>query len=331
MSFEQFVARQMYGKVNGLGDRLEVMRHQIDWERFRPIIASVFFDDEKTGGRPHTDEVVIVRAMVLQACYSLSDQELEFQIHDRLSFRNFLGFPEHIPDFSTFWKTRERLKEAGKEGPIWSELQRQLDAKGYELQKGVIQDACFIDAPQGRRRKHLEKKARKKGETVAYTEKQLSHIDKDGTYSIKQGQVHYGYKDHIKMDVGCQIVRSYEVTTASLHDGQVDLVKKGDETAYRDKGYFGKRLACGDVKDMTMKRATRGRKLNGGELKRNRAISRIRAIGERPIAVVKNVFHAGSTLVKTLERVSLKEMFKWFAYDLYQLVTLEKKKLAIAP
>jgi len=330
MSFNQFILREQYQKVRGLGDRLELMKEQIEWKPFRQIVASVFHDNKETGGRPHTNEFVVVRTMLLQAWYGLSDPELEFQVNDRLSFRNFLDFPETVPDFSTIWKIRDRLKEAGKEEKIWNALQHQLNQKGYTIQKGVIQDACFIEAPQGRKRKYLEKKAKNNGEIIEYTQKQQAHIDKDATYSVKHGQVHHGYKDHIKVDVGCHLVRSYEVSTGSLHDSQVDLVEEGDDRAYRDKGYFGKQLKCSGVKDMTMKRATKSKKLNGGELKRNKAISRIRAVGERPFAVVKNVFHAGFTQVKTLDRVSMKEMFKWFAYDLYQLVTLERKKLAQA-
>ncbi len=327
MDFNQFVLREQYRKVKGLGDRLEFMKMQIDWEAFRPLVAGVFYDDKEIGGRPHTDEIVVVRAMLLQSCYGLSDQELEFQVHDRLSFRNFLDFPENVPDFSTVWKIRERLQKAGTEKKIWKELQRQLNGKGYRIKKGVIQDATFIEADLGRKRYYKEKKAREKGEKVEYTEKQLRHIDKGGSFSVKSGQVHYGYKNHVKSDVGHQLIRDYEVTTASLHDGEVDLVENGDGPAYRDKGYFGKKLhANRGVKDKTMKRAVRGRKLNAAEKKRNRAISGIRSPGERSFAVTKRVFHGERTRVKTLARVSIKEMLKCFAYNLYQLVTLEKKK-----
>lgn len=325
MSFNQFIMKEQYLKVKGLGDRLELMKEQIDWKPFKQIVATVFRDNKEIGGRPHTDEITITRIMLLQAWYGLSDQELEYQINDRLSFRNFLDFPETIPDFTTIWKIRDRLKEAGKEQKIWNALQHQLNQKGYEIKKGVIQDACFIEAPQGRKRKYREKKAKQDGESIEYTERQQAHIDHDGTYAVKHGQVHYGYKDHIKMDIDHQLVRDYEVSTASLHDSQVDLTRRGDKAAYRDKGYFGATISCGGVRDMTMKRATRGHPLHEKEKERNRAISKIRAIGERPFAVMKNVFHAGYTMVKTLSRVSIKEMFKWFAYDLYQLVTLRRK------
>lgn len=330
MNFNQFILKEQYEKVRGLGDRLELMKEQIDWKPFTPLVRKIFHDNEKEVGRPHTDELVIVRSMLLQGWYGLSDPELEFQCHDRLSFRNFLGFPEIIPDFTTIWKIRDKLKERGLDDEIWDELQRQLDEKGYKIKKGVIQDAAFIESDLGRKRHYKEKQAKKKGEIIEYTEKQKQHIDKDASFSVKHGQVHYGYKNHIKLDVDNHLIRELEVTTASLHDGEIDLVKKKDKSAYRDKGYFGKKLKAGNVEDMTMKRATRGRKLNGGEQKRNKMISRIRAPGERPFGVIKRVFKGGRTLVKTLERVKIKEIFKCFAFDLYQLVTLERKKLAVA-
>ena len=330
MSFNQFVLKEQYQKVKGLGDRLELMKEQIDWEPFVPLVRSVFYDDDYSGGRPHTDEIIVVRSMLLQSWYGLSDPELEFQCHDRLSFRNFLGFPEIIPDFTTIWKIRDKLKEKGIDDKIWNELQRQLDEKGYKIKKGVIQDAAFIESDLGRKRHYKEKQAKKKGEKIEYTEKQKQHIDKDASFSVKHGQVHYGYKNHIKLDVDNHLIRELEVTTASLHDGNIDLVEDGDKSAYRDKGYFGKKLKAGNVEDMTMKRGTRAGKLNGGEQKRNKMISRIRAPGERPFGVIKRVFNGGRTLVKTIGRVKIKEIFKCFAFNLYQLVTLERKKLAIA-
>jgi IS5 family transposase len=330
VSFDKFILKQQYQKVKGLGDRLEPMKQQIDWKPFIPLVKSVFHDNKITGGCPHTDELIVVRSMLLQAWYGLSDPELEFQCHDRLSFRNFLGFPDRIPDFTTIWKIRDRLKESGVDKKIWDELQRQMNVKGYRVKKGVIQDASFIEADLGKKRCQREKKVRRQGKPVEYTEKQLQHIDKDGGFSVKHGQIHYGYKSHIKIDVDHHLIRDLEVTAANLHDGDVDLVEEGDQAVYRDKGYFGKHLRVSSVVDKTMKRSVRGRKLNGGEQKRNKAIGRLRAPGERLFSVIKRVFHGDRTAVKTLERVRVKEMFKCFAYDLYQLVTLHRKRLAVA-
>src|SRR3989344_3074926 len=139
MTFDQLILKQEYEKVKGLGDRLILMKKQIDWQPFIPLVAGVYHDNKETGGRPHTDELVVVRSMLLQAWYGLSDPELEFACHDRLSFRNFLGFPDTIPDFSSIWRHRDRLQETGADIKIWTEVQRQLDNKGYKVNKGVIQ------------------------------------------------------------------------------------------------------------------------------------------------------------------------------------------------
>ena len=323
MSFNEFILKEQYQKVKGLGDRLVLMKAQIDWQPFIPLVRSVFYDDKKIGGRPHTDELVIVRSMLLQSWYGLSDEELEFSCHDRLSFRNFLGFPETIPDFSSVWKHRDRLKENGTDKKIWNELQRQMDAKGYKIIKGIIQDATFIEANIGKTRYRKEKIAKKNGEEIIYSEKQKEHIDKDGTFSVKRGQVHYGYKNHVKSDTDFLLIREYEVTTASLHDGEIDLSDK-DEVAYRDRGYTGKETKAKGNASMKRGKLTIKQKL------RNFRISKKRAPGERPFGVIKCVFNGEHTNVKTIERVSIKEMFKCFGYNLYQLVTLERIKLARA-
>ena len=323
MSFNRFIMKQQYEKVKGLGDRLELMKQQIDWKPFIPLVKSVFKDNDTVGGRPHTNELVVVRSMLLQAWYGLSDPELEFQCHDRLSFRNFLGFPEQIPDFSTIWKIRDRLKEAEIDTQIWNELQRQLDQKGYQVKKGTIQDASFIEADVGKKRYSKEKKARKKGEPIEYTEKQRRHIDQDGSFSVKHGQVHYGYKSHIKVDTDHHLIRRVEVTTACVHDGDIDLARS-DEVIYRDKAFTGKQTKAKG--NGSMKRGI----LTPHEKLRNKRICRIRSPGERPFSVIKRVFHGDRIQVKTLERVEIKEMFKCFGYNLYQLVTLERKRLAVA-
>ena len=70
---------------------------------------------QKKGGRPKIGEVVMMKILILQQWYGLSDPEIERQIADRMSFRKFLGFPESIPDYSTLWKFKERMIRTGKD------------------------------------------------------------------------------------------------------------------------------------------------------------------------------------------------------------------------
>ena len=122
------------------------------------------------------------------------------------------------------------------------------------------------------------------------------------------------------MDVGCGLIRAIETTTASVHDSRVDLSVEG-EPVYRDKGYFG---AAARGRSVTMYRATRGHPLSSWDRMRNLQISRIRAPGERPFAVIKTVFKAAHVLITTVKRVHVKMVFTAFAYNLFQLRTLHK-------
>jgi IS5 family transposase len=57
---------------------------------------------------------------------------------------------------------------------------------------------------------------------------------------------------------------------------------------------------------------------------RNLQISKIRAPGERPFAVIKTVFKAGHVFVTSAERVNVKMVFTAIAYNLCQLRTLNR-------
>ena len=122
-SFTSFSLRRLYGKIHKLGDRLARIEPLIDWEAFRPIVAGLYDNRGPKGGRPNVDEVVMVKMLVLQSWYGLSDPELERQANDRISFRRFLGYPKEIPDGTTVWLFRERLSETGRDRLVWEELQ----------------------------------------------------------------------------------------------------------------------------------------------------------------------------------------------------------------
>ena len=260
-----------------------------------------------SGGRPNIDPVIMVKLLVLQQWYGLSDPELERQVTDRISFRHFLGYPERAPDYSTVWQFRERLAETGRDRLVWAELQRQLDAKGLKVRKGVVQDATLITADPGHARAD-----KPRGEEAR------TRRSRDGAWTKKGSKSFYGYKLHAKMDLDHGLIRDLETSTASLHDSQVDLSEPG-EVVYRDKGYFG---AESRGIDATMRRATRGHPLGIRDKLRNKRISRKRAPGERPFAVIKRMFNAGHVLVTSLPRVRVKMVFACLCFNLLQLRAL---------
>ena len=308
--FTAYIFREQYSKVQELGDTLSNISDSIDWEPFRGIISRLYKDNREDGGRPHFDEILMVKILVLQQLYGLSDYEIERHLYDRVSFWHFLGYPKGIPDRSTIWFFRERLKNDDSLDRIWDELQCQLDNLGYEIIRGVMQDATFITADPG------HAKADKPRGEEAQTRR-----SKEGTWSKKGNHSYFGFKMHTLVDKENQFIRSVATSTASLHDSQVDLSEEG-QTVYRDRGYFGVEPMAS--MDKTMDRATRNHPLNYKQIRRNRAISRIRSLVERPYAVVKRVFKGGHVLVTTVERVHVKNVFSCFAYNLYRLKSVQK-------
>jgi IS5 family transposase len=306
-SFSSYLFRETYKKIHNLGDRLAKIEPLIDWEAFRPIIAGLYDNKTEKGGRPNVDEVVMVKMLVLQEWYGLSDPELERQANDRISFRRFLGFPGEIPDATTVWLFRERLAETGKDRELWAELQRQLDEKGLKVRKGVVQDASFITADPG----HAPAEEPRGDEAK-------TRRSRDGTWAKKGSRSSFGYKLHAKTDVDRGLIRDLETTTASVHDSQVDLTRPG-EVAYLDKAYFGVETRGHSA---AMRRGTRGHPLGIRDRLRNRRINRKRAPGERPFAVIKRVFGSGHVLVTTVLRVHVKMVFACFCFNLVQLGSL---------
>ena len=306
-TFKAYMLRKAYQRIQKLGDKLAKIEPLIDWEAFRPIITGLYHNQGPQGGRPNIDPVVMMKMLVLQSWYGLSDPELERQVADRLSFQRFLGFPETLPDYSTVWQFRERLAESGRDRLIWEELQLQLDAKGLKVKKGVVQDATFITSDPG------HAKADKPRGEMARTRR-----SREGSWTKKGSRSIYGFKLHSKSDVDRGLIRDLETTTASVHDSRVDLSKPG-EVVYRDKGYFG---VMPRGYDATMRRGVRGHPLGIRDKLRNKRINRKRAPGERPFAVIKRVFGSGHVLVTTVERVHVKMVFACLCFNLVQLGTL---------
>lgn len=298
-----FSLKQKYSEVKKLRSRLEDMKKLMNWEAFLPL----FPEKETNKGRPSYEKILMIKLLFLQSWYGISDEELEFQVHDRLSFQQFLDFPKDIPDYSTIWRFREELSEEDILDKIWEELQRQIEEKNLKVKKGVIQDATFITADPGKQKRNSEPRGR---------DAQTSR-SKDGTWTKKGNKSFFGFKEHIKIQRGSKIIKDIALTTAKVHDGAVDLTNP-DEIVYRDRGYTGiKTNAKGNG---TMKRG----KLTPKQKSRNKRITKKRSEGEHPLATIKKCFKGGHTRLTTLYRVFTQQVFVGMAYNVHRVNSLLK-------
>ena len=70
---------------------------------------------KSSAGRKPWDEIVMFKTIILCTLYNLSDEQVEYQILDRLSFTRFLGLSlaDRIPDARTVWMYRDKLAQSG--------------------------------------------------------------------------------------------------------------------------------------------------------------------------------------------------------------------------
>ena len=64
------------------------------------------------------------KMLVLQQLYNISDEELEYQVNDRLSFMRFLGLglAEPVTNATTVWLFRQQLKQQGLIEELFEQL-----------------------------------------------------------------------------------------------------------------------------------------------------------------------------------------------------------------
>ena len=121
--------------ISRMGDPLERLAVEIPWELFRPLLEKVREKDRKSAaGRKPFDVVLMFKVLVLQTLYNLADEAVEYQIRDRLLFARFLGLEmyDSVPDGTTVWRFRERLKELELIKPLFDRFGDYLARAGLE-------------------------------------------------------------------------------------------------------------------------------------------------------------------------------------------------------
>ena len=104
--------------ITAKGDPLEMIARVVPFESFRAEIEAAVLrpvSEKSTAGRKPIDVMVMFRIPVLQSLYNLSDEQVEYQVRDRLSFTRFLGLgiEDGIPDGTALWRFRETVAKAG--------------------------------------------------------------------------------------------------------------------------------------------------------------------------------------------------------------------------
>jgi IS5 family transposase len=154
-----FDADKRLAVISAKGDPLEMIDRVVPFESFRAEIEVVVLtpaeDKKSSAGRKPIDVIVMFRMLVLQSLYNLSDEQVEYQVSDRMSFTRFLhlGIEDRVPDGTTLWLFREALGKAGLIEKLFKRFSRHLEAKGYIARGGQMVDATIVPVPKQRNRR----------------------------------------------------------------------------------------------------------------------------------------------------------------------------------
>jgi IS5 family transposase len=288
-------------KLSQLGDPLEKLNEGVDFEMFRIILETGFEKIAKgKGGRRPFDYVMMFKILILQRYYNLSDDQVEYQINDRMSFMRFLNLSiaDVIPDSKTVWNFRQQIVDLELVDQIFSLFLKELEKLGLIVNEGKIIDASFIEVPKQRNTKD-ENNQIKKGETPkSFDEKpnKKEQKDTDARWTKKNNVNYFGYKNHIKIDSKSKIITKYEVTSANVHDSQVieNLLDEDDkgESFYADSAYTGEKqeeiIAKKGMVNCVHEKGYRANPLTQEQKSNNTEKSRVRARVEHVFGFMEN-------------------------------------------
>ncbi len=301
-----------YEKLDATGDPLVQLNKVIKWERFRSQLEKIREKDRKNnaGAKPY-DAVMMFKVLIIQSLYNLSDEAVEYQILDRMSFMRFLGLNlgDPVPDAKTIWLFREQLTQAGSIARLFKQFEGYMRESGFAAKRGQIIDASIVSIPKQRNSRE-ENTIIKNGQTPEdWNEAKKRQKDVDARWVKKNGKNYYGYKNHVSVDVKYKLIRGYAVTDAAVHDRQVfeELLDEHNTSrdVYADSAYRSeeslRRLEELKFREHVQRKGCRNRKLTKWELRGNRTRSKIRSRVEHVFGV--QAMLAGTLILRCIGKI----------------------------
>lgn len=297
----------------GANRKLERLNALIDWT---PLERAAKRVRRGTTGRPPYAPLSMLKALYLQALYDLSDPGLEEALMDRLSFRRFCGFAldAGTPDETTICRFRAAAGDLLL--VAFAEINTQLDAKGLILRKGTLMDATLIascDRPPA----------------AAAGLGQGHAKEADADWTKKSGKAFFGYKAHLGVDQGSNLIRRLVLTSAKVYESEVaEQLICGDEGAvYGDKAYEHKgrraRLKAAGINDRIMHRRHKHLpQLPHWQQRRNDLIARRRAPVEAVFSAFKRLYGQTRARSRALARNASRLITVATVYNLRRAVHL---------
>ncbi len=312
------------------GDPLVQLKDRVNWELFRPELERIREKERKSAaGRKAFDVVLMFKILVLQSLYNLSDDAVEYQVRDRLSFMRFLGpgIGDRVPDAKTIWLFREQLGEARLVKRLFKKFDRYLREQGFTARKGQIVDASLVSVPIQRNSREENQQIKDGSVPEGWSDTKSRQKDTHARWSARSHKHAFGYKNHISIDAKHKLIRDYAVTDAAINDSKVfgELLDESNSSrdVWADSGYQSKdnrnELEQRGFRAHLQRKGCRHRKLTAWEKQGNRTRSRVRCRVEHVFGIQAQM--AGSLLLRSISiaRAEIKIGLRNLAYNIHRM------------
>ncbi len=301
-----FATDQRREKIDRLGDPLLAFEEHIDFVALATEVDRLTSRQESLqGGRPPFPIETMVHILFLKRCNNLSDEQMEYQLLDRISYQGFCGLTDsaNIPDRTTIWTFENRIGEVGAQA-LFDGMGQQLLKQGYIARSGQIIDATLVPAPKQHFTRDDKKQLKEGAMPVDWNPAKRRQKDLDATWIKKHGKPSWLYKLSVNVDRRYKVIRRIETDTASTHDSQhFDAVLNPVNTCrevYADKGYpsaaWEAQLKEAGYRNHIQHKSARNHPLSARQEKRNKRIAKTRARVEHIFAGIEQM---GGKLIRT--------------------------------
>ena len=201
---------------------LNRMDKVVPWDSWVEQIKPYYYAN--TRGRRAREIEVMLRMLMLQVWFNLSDAAVEDAIYDSYAMKSFVGVSfegsEQVPDATTLCKFRKLLNDNHLQEKLFAQVQNVLKEEGMEVRGGTIVDATIIESSDST--KNSEK-----------TRDPEMHSVKKGT------KWYFGMRVHVGADPLHGFVHTVVTTPANTAEVKVapNLLRQDDESVYGDAGY----------------------------------------------------------------------------------------------
>lgn len=247
-------------KLSAFEHPLQTLEQHLNWAIMDPFLDQIIEKIEKQerqGNRSHVGRllkfnipivrrlaerkqrvlrryaVMMLKVVVLQRFYNLSDENMEYEMIERLCFRRFVGIKslEDIPCSATIRKFREALTTLGLHDQLFSKINYELLGKGIYLNTGSIVEIRLGNTA-----------VKDAGKKFSFQDSKLAHFLLDGLRGIEiGGSAHNSF--HIQHSINVDycgdedtIFKKAEIDLCGSAM-KVDIVAEGDDLPFKDNTF----------------------------------------------------------------------------------------------